>query len=209
MQTTTETICMTCKILFSRTKKKKKIVQNTDCWKFYIYMYPAYKLLRYTCMTHLITKPTKWHVRPVKIQISLGIRTVWSESSLFAHWELRTSAFFMRTAKTLIRLGGCSSWSASSLGAHAILLVLSCASSYNKHNVDWWWIPRLVDVPLCDPETFIWHETDHQNCYYNNNKNVYVSALLGKYEMNVKENMTWKLRKTWNENKRWCRYLQK
>ena len=31
-----------------------------------------------------MTKPTKWHVRPVKTQISLGIRPVWSESSLSA-----------------------------------------------------------------------------------------------------------------------------
>ena len=30
------------------------------------------------------TKPTKWHVRPAKTQISLGIRQVWSESSLSA-----------------------------------------------------------------------------------------------------------------------------
>ena len=33
-------------------------------------------------MSHHMTKPTKWHVCPVKTQISLGIRPVWSESSL-------------------------------------------------------------------------------------------------------------------------------
>ena len=31
-----------------------------------------------------MTKPAKWHVRPAKTQISLGIRPVWSESSLCA-----------------------------------------------------------------------------------------------------------------------------
>ena len=31
-----------------------------------------------------MTKPTKWSVRPAKTQISLGIRPVWSESSLSA-----------------------------------------------------------------------------------------------------------------------------
>ena len=36
------------------------------------------------CMSHLMTKPTKWHVRPAKTQISLGIRPIWSESSLSA-----------------------------------------------------------------------------------------------------------------------------
>ena len=34
-------------------------------------------------MSHLVTKPTKWHVRPAKTQISLGIRTsAQSEKSL-------------------------------------------------------------------------------------------------------------------------------
>ena len=33
---------------------------------------------------HLMTKPTKWPVHPAKIQISLGIRPVWSGSSLSA-----------------------------------------------------------------------------------------------------------------------------
>ena len=32
-------------------------------------------------MSRLMTKPTKWHVRPAKTQISLGIRQVRSESS--------------------------------------------------------------------------------------------------------------------------------
>ena len=35
-------------------------------------------------MSHLMTKPTKWHVRPAKTQINLGIRPVWSESPLSA-----------------------------------------------------------------------------------------------------------------------------
>ena len=47
------------------------------------------------CMSRLMPKPTKWHVRPAKTQISLGIRPVWSESllsawrkpgSLATHW---------------------------------------------------------------------------------------------------------------------------
>ena len=35
-----------------------------------------------------MTKPTKWHVRPAKTRISLGIRPVWSESSLSAWRKL-------------------------------------------------------------------------------------------------------------------------
>ena len=33
-------------------------------------------------LSRLTTKPTKWHVRQAKTQINLGIRPVWSESSL-------------------------------------------------------------------------------------------------------------------------------
>ena len=40
----------------------------------------------------LMIKPTKWHVRPAKTQISLGIRRVWSESSLSAWRKLGSLA---------------------------------------------------------------------------------------------------------------------
>ena len=43
-------------------------------------------------VSRLMTKPTKWHVRPAKTQISLGIRPVWSESSLSAWRELGSLA---------------------------------------------------------------------------------------------------------------------
>ena len=35
-------------------------------------------------LSRLITKPTKWHGRPAKTQISLDIRPDWTESSLSA-----------------------------------------------------------------------------------------------------------------------------
>ena len=44
-------------------------------------------------MSQRITKPTKWHVRPAKTQISLGIRPVWSESSLCAQWVAKDPSF--------------------------------------------------------------------------------------------------------------------
>ena len=43
-------------------------------------------------LSPLMTKPTKWHVRPAKTQINLGIRRVWSESSLSAWRKLESSA---------------------------------------------------------------------------------------------------------------------
>ena len=66
-------------------------------------------------LSHLMTKPTKWHVRPAKTQISLGIRPVWSESLLSA-WRKR---WFLAThwahSKDSIR----PVWSESSLGTQS------------------------------------------------------------------------------------------
>ena len=50
-----------------------------------------YCLLKF-CLSRLMTKPSKWHVRPVKTQISLGIRPVWSVSSLSAWRKLGSLA---------------------------------------------------------------------------------------------------------------------
>ena len=43
-------------------------------------------------MSRDMTKPTKWHVRPAKTRISLGIGPVWSESSLSAWRKLGSLA---------------------------------------------------------------------------------------------------------------------
>ena len=48
-----------------------------------------------TCMSRTMTKSTKWHVCPAKTQISLGIRPVWSESSLSA-WRSHMSLTIIR-----------------------------------------------------------------------------------------------------------------
>ena len=40
-----------------------------------------------------MTKPTKWHVRPAKTQMSLDIRPVSSESSLCAQWLVKDPSF--------------------------------------------------------------------------------------------------------------------
>ena len=82
-------------------------------------------------MSRSTTKPSKWPVRPAKTQISLGIRPVWSESSLCAQWVAKDPDSFMHTVKTLIRLGGFPGWSESSLGAQVILLILSCGGLCN------------------------------------------------------------------------------
>ena len=40
----------------------------------------------YRFVSHSMTTPTKWHVRPSKTQISLGIRQIWSGFFLCAQW---------------------------------------------------------------------------------------------------------------------------
>ena len=40
-----------------------------------------------------MTKPTKWHVRRARTQVSLGIRPVWSESSLCVKWVAKDPSF--------------------------------------------------------------------------------------------------------------------
>ena len=80
-------------------------------------------------MSRLVTKPTKWHVRPVKTQISLGIHPVWSSLRCLHEESLGPELPIECTAKTLIRLGGCPGWSESSLGAHVSMLVLSRGGS--------------------------------------------------------------------------------
>ena len=99
--------------------------------KFYRYVFVMY-LSRY------IRKWTLEYVHPVKIQISLGIRAFWSDSSLSAFWiEPRTQRFFMRTTKTLIKLR----WFESSLCAYIRRYFLSHWSYLDKYNtcinLDW------------------------------------------------------------------------
>ena len=50
-------------------------------------------------MSRIVTKPTKWHVRPAKTQISLGIHPVWSESSLFVWRKLESLATHLAHSK--------------------------------------------------------------------------------------------------------------
>ena len=82
-----------------------------------------------------MTKPTKWHVHPAKIQISLGICPVWSVSSLFAWRKFGSLAnhwVHSEDSDQPGHLGRCPGWSESLLGANAILLVLSWDSSFTS-----------------------------------------------------------------------------
>ena len=78
-------------------------------------------------------------VRPAKTQISLGIRLIWSESPLCAHWVAKDPsfrhavAFVMRTAKTLIEWADHTGWMPRLIWVCAVrtvtLLILSFRGS--------------------------------------------------------------------------------
>ena len=67
-------------------------------------------------------KPTKWHVRPEKTQISLGIRPVWSVFTVCSIGSLGPNV----SSRGQRRLR--SDW--ADLSAQVILLVLSCGGSF-------------------------------------------------------------------------------
>ena len=68
---------LSCRLLLTPTSlSTTRIYQTNISWTWWGYVV--------SYMSHLMTKPTKWHVSPAKRQISLGIRRCpgWSESSL-------------------------------------------------------------------------------------------------------------------------------
>ena len=78
-------------------------------------------------MSRLVTKPTKWHVRPAKDRPTHPPSLI----SLRCHMKkARVLGYPLSAQRRLIRLGGCPGWSESSLGAHITLLVLSWGGSY-------------------------------------------------------------------------------
>ena len=58
----------------------------------FFYLFPYLNPLHWDLCRDM-TKPTKMAVHPAKTQISLGIRLVWSESSLCAQWVAKDPRF--------------------------------------------------------------------------------------------------------------------
>ena len=79
------------------------------------------------------TKPKKMSVRPAKTQISLGIRPVWSESSLCTQWVAKDPSFPHADSEDSDQTGWMPRLTWVSAGHTLILLVLSCLSSIMKH----------------------------------------------------------------------------
>ena len=81
-------------------------------------------------LSHLMTKPTKWHVRPAKAQISLGICPVWSESSLCTQWVAKDPSFLHVDSEDSDQTRWMTRLIWVFAGRTVILLVLSWVSSF-------------------------------------------------------------------------------
>ena len=59
-----------------------------------LFLRPLAKVrMHFLSVSHLMTNPTKWPLRPAKTQISVGVRPVWSESSQCAQWVAKDPMF--------------------------------------------------------------------------------------------------------------------
>ena len=80
-------------------------------------------------------KTNKVTVRPAKTQISLGIRPVWSESSLCAQWVAKDLSFLHAVCEDSDQTGRMSRLIWVFAGRTTILLVLSCCGSFMLHRL--------------------------------------------------------------------------
>ena len=74
-------------------------------------------------------KTNKMTVRPAKTQISLGIRPVWSESSLCAHWVAKGPSFLHADSEDTVQTERMPRLIWVFAGRNAIMLVLSRGGS--------------------------------------------------------------------------------
>ena len=87
-----------------------------------------------TKLTSASDKTNKMSVRPAKTQISLGIRPVWSESSMCAQWVAKYPSFLHADSENSDQTGRMLRLIWVFPGRTLILLVLSCRGSYVFQN---------------------------------------------------------------------------
>ena len=100
-------------------------------------------------MSHDMTKPTMW-LRPAKTQISLGIRPVWSESSLSAWRNVGSLATHWVHSEDSDQTGQMPRLIWVFAGRTLILLVLSwCGSNESSHEIMALFILRKFILQTC------------------------------------------------------------
>ena len=92
----------------------------------------AWMQIKYTRYETPHDKTNKMTVRPAKTQISLGIRPVWSESSLCTQWVAKDRRFFHADSEDSDQTGRMPRLIWVFTGRTLILLVLRLISMFNK-----------------------------------------------------------------------------
>ena len=98
-------------------------------------------------LSRLMTKPTKWHVRPAKTQISLGIRPVWSESSLSTWRKLGFLATHWAHSEDSDQTGRMPRLIWVFVGRTVVLLVLSWGGSFYLFSA----LSEVIRTYRCQP----------------------------------------------------------
>ena len=102
-------------------------------------------------MSHTVTKPTKWHVRPAKTQITLGIHPVWSESSLCTQWVAKDSSFLEADSEDSDRL----IWVFAGRTCHLVGFVTMGLKCFFLS----WLVMNIVQIVYSG--LFSWHDKTH------------------------------------------------
>ena len=119
---------------FHQNNKKKKNTQNHSQHYFFLFLIILIEF-QVPVITANDKKITKWHVRPAKTQISLGVRPVWSESSLCTQWVAKDPSFLHADSKDSDQTGRMPRLIWVFAGRTVILLVLSRGSSFCVQSV--------------------------------------------------------------------------
>ena len=106
-------------------------------------------------MSRHTTKPTKWPVRPLKTQISLGICPVWSESSLCAQEVVKGPMFIHADSKDSDQTGRMPRliWVFARHTGHFVGFVMRRLKSYPMSNVIKWM--------RCNCTTALWNSNKY------------------------------------------------
>ena len=116
------------------TFKNNKSTPASVPWRYHSDNCVAWRnrtLLILQHMSHDMIKPKKTWLAPAKIQISLGIRPVWSESSLCAQWVAKDPVLLHADSEDSDRTGRMPRLFWVFVWRSAILLVLSGRGSYD------------------------------------------------------------------------------
>ena len=119
-------------------------------------------------MSRLMTKPTKWPERPAMTQISLGIRPVWSESSLCTQQVAKDPRFLHTDSEDSDQTGQMPRLIWVFAGPEGHFVGLSLGGSYIEiHSKDSDRMANSADLDQTGPSGAVWSVSNwlvYTNC---------------------------------------------